>query len=202
MIIEIVAIIFTLACVYFTIKNKVIAWPLGIVGVSAYLWLFFQINLYAEVITQIVFLGQSFYGWYNWAKLKNKPPAPITKMIDNFKGRLRNFDLGIYIATTVVVVFGCIYAIIMGLFAYGFIGEPSIPLIDSLTTAISLVANFYLAKRYIENWFLWIIVDVMYVGVFMYKELYMTAGLYLLFFFMAIQGYRKWRELYDTKTTA
>jgi nicotinamide mononucleotide transporter len=122
-------------------------------------------------------------------------------MIDNFKGRLRNFDLGIYIATTVVVVFGCIYAIIMGLFAYGFIGEPSIPLIDSLTTAISLVANFYLAKRYIENWFLWIIVDVMYVGVFMYKELYMTAGLYLLFFFMAIQGYRKWRELYDTKTT-
>ena len=201
MILEIVAIIFTLACVYFTIKNKVIAWPLGIVGVSAYLWLFFQVNLYAEVITQIVFLGQSFYGWYNWARLKNKPPAPITKMIDNFKGRLRNFDLSFYMATTVVVVFGCIYAIIMGLYSYGFIGEPSIPLIDSLTTAISLVANFYLAKRYIENWFLWIIVDVMYVGVFMYKELYMTAGLYLLFFFMAIQGYRKWRELYDTKTT-
>ena len=61
--IEYIAVIFTLACVYFTIKNKVIAWPLGIIGVSAYLHLFFSVNLYAEVITQIVFLGQSFFGW-------------------------------------------------------------------------------------------------------------------------------------------
>jgi len=201
MILEIVAVLFTLTCVYFTIKNNVIAWPIGIVGVSAYLWLFFSINLYAEVITQIVFLGQSFFGWYVWTNLKNKPAAPITRIVDTFKGNLIKVDMIIEIATIVVVTFGCVYAIIMGLFAYGFIGEPSIPLIDSFTTAISLVANYYLAKRFIENWYLWITVDVIYVGVFFYKEVYLTAGLYALFFFMAIQGYRKWKGLYDTQTT-
>jgi len=204
MILEIVAVIFTLACVYFTIKNNVIAWPLGIVGVSAYLWLFVQINLYAEVITQIVFLGQSFFGWYNWAKLKNKPAAPITKYFDVFNGRfqLSKTQIGIHMVMIIGIITWWVFALIMGLYEFGYIGEPSIPLIDSLTTAISLVANYYLAKRFIENWYLWIAVDVMYVGVFFYKEVYLTAGLYLLFFFMAIQGYRKWKGLYDTQTTA
>lgn len=198
--IEYVAVIFTLACVYYTIKNKVVAWPLGIVGVSAYLWLFYSIDLYAEVITQIVFLGQSFYGWYNWAKLKNKPPAPLTRFIDTFGGVEKKM---VYHMTAVVLgatLF--IYWLIMGLHYNGIISEPSVPIIDSFTTATSLVANYYLAKRYIENWYLWIMVDVIYVGMFFYKEVYLTSALYLLFFFMAIQGYRKWKGIYDTQTTA
>jgi len=198
--IEIIAVLFTLACVYFTIQNKVIAWPLGIIGVSAYLHLFFSVNLYAEVITQIVFLCQSFYGWYNWAKLRNKPPAPITRYKDQFAACPKD-TMVLTIMMYVLVGTWFIYSIIMGLYQGGYIGQPDIPIIDSFTTSLSLVANFYLAKRYIENWFLWITVDVIYVGVFIYKELYMTAGLYALFFFMALQGYRKWRELYDTQTT-
>ena len=204
-ILESVAIIFTLACVYFTIKNKVIAWPLGIIGVGAYLWLFVNVGLYAEVITQIVFLGQSFYGWYNWAKLKNKPPAPITRLIEKFKNTTKNFmtkndeTAMVYHITTIVLVLSVvIYNVIMGLYQGGFINTPSVPIIDSFTTSLSLVANFYLAKRYIENWYLWMIVDVVYVGMFLYKELYFTAGLYLLFFFMARKGYLTWKKLINT----
>ena len=201
--IEYIAVIFTLACVYFTIKNNVIAWPLGIIGVSAYLWLFFQVNLYAEVITQIVFLGQSFYGWYNWAKIKDKPAAPITKLTDRFMVfRETTVETVIYIVTQILVVFGIVYWVIMGLYYNGLISQPDIPIIDSLTTALSLVANYYLAKRIIEIWYLWIIVDLIYVGVFWYKDLELTAILYGVFFFMAIMGYRKWKGLYDKRTTA
>jgi len=199
--IEYIAVIFTLACVYFTIKNNIIAWPLGIIGVSAYLWLFFQVNLYAEVITQIVFLGQSFYGWYNWAKIKDKPPAPITRLKETYRGKTHT-SMVYHITSIVLGTTAIVYWVIMGLYNNGLIGQPDIPIIDSFTTAISLVANFYLAKRFIENWYLWIIVDVIYVGVFWYKDLELTAILYGVFFFMAIMGYRKWKGLYDKRTTA
>jgi nicotinamide mononucleotide transporter len=194
--IEYIAVIFTLACVYYTIKNKVVAWPLGIVGVSAYLWLFYSIDLYAEVVTQIVFLGQSFYGWYNWMKVGDKPAAPITRLFSEVDTKMVYHITSVVLGATLLV-----YWLIMALYYNGIITQPSVPIIDSFTTATSLVANYYLAKRYIENWYLWIFVDLIYVGMFFYKEVYLTAGLYLLFFFMAIQGYRKWKGLYDTQTT-
>ena len=161
------------------------------------MWLFLNVGLYAEVITQIVFLGQSFYGWYNWMKLKDKPPAPITKFEETFRGK-KHTSMVFHITSIVLGGTFIIYSIIMGLYHGGFINTPAVPIIDSFTTSLSLVANFYLAKRYIENWYLWMIVDVIYVGMFFYKELYFTAGLYLLFFFMARKGYLTWKKLINT----
>src|SRR5665647_1701525 len=99
MLLEILAVIFTLASVYLTTKNKVSNWPIGIFGIIFYLVVFFQVYLYAQVILQIVFLLQSLYGWYNWAKLKNKPPAPITKL--NIKEKYGWFG-SIFIFTAVM----------------------------------------------------------------------------------------------------
>lgn len=182
MLLEICAVIFTLVCVYLTTKNKVSSWPIGIIGVALYLILFFQVNLYAEVITQIVFLIQSFYGWYNWAKLKDKPPALITRLTT--KERLGWFG-------SIFVFTGIMWQILIHTNA-------AIPLVDSFTTSISLIANWLLAKRKLENWWLWIFVDVIYVGMFAYKMLYITSGLYLVFFFMAIYGYINWKKEYQS----
>ena len=177
---EIFAVIFTFICVYLTTKNKVSAWPVGIIGVTLFLILFLQIHLYAEVITQLVFLFQSFYGWYNWAKIRDKPPAPIDSLTT--KERI-GWGSSIFILT------GILYEILTHTSA-------SIPLVDSFTTSISIVANWLLAKRKLENWWLWIFVDVIYVGMFMYKMVYWTSGLYFVFFFMAIYGYRQWKTEY------
>lgn len=181
--IEILAIVFTFICVYLTTKNKVSSWPVGIIGVTLFLVLFFQVQLYAEVITQIVFLLQSFYGWYNWSQLKDKPPAPITSLTNIEK---RKWLSVIFISTAIL------WQILLHTNA-------AIPLLDSFTTSISLVANWLLAKRKLENWWLWIFVDLIYVGMFAYKMLYLTSGLYFVFFFMAIYGYINWRNEYNNK---
>jgi len=175
---EILAVIFTFVCVYLTTQNKVSSWPIGIIGVSLYFALFFQVGLYAEMITQAVFFIQGFYGWYNWAKIKEKPPAPITTLTT----KQRAGWVGAILAFTIILWQILIHT------------SASIPLIDSFTTSISLVANWLLAKRKLENWWLWIFVDLIYVGMFIFKTLYWTAGLYFVFFFMAMYGLSKWKE--------
>lgn len=179
--IEILAVVFTFICVYLTTKNKVSSWPVGIIGVTLFLVLFFQVQLYAEVITQIVFLLQSFYGWYNWSRIKNKPPAPITLL--TMKEKLTW-------TSVILISTGIMYEVLIHTNA-------SIPLVDSFTTSISLVANWLLAKRKLENWYLWIFVDVIYVGMFAYKMLYLTSVLYFIFFFMAIYGLNNWKKEYN-----
>ena len=181
--IEILAIVFTFICVYLTTKNKVSSWPVGIIGVTLFLVLFFQVQLYAEVITQIVFLLQSFYGWYNWSKLKDKPPAPITRLTTKEK---------LTWSSIILMSTGIIYQVLL-------YTNASITLVDSFTTSISLVANWLLAKRKLENWWLWIFVDVIYVGMFAYKMLYLTSGLYFVFFFMAMYGLSNWKKEYEGK---
>ena len=175
---ELIAVIFTLICVWLTTKNKVSSWPIGIIGVILYSILFYQVHLYAEVITQIVFLIQSFYGWYNWAKLGDKPPALITTLSNKEKMGWTAVILG----ST-----GIMYSILIHTNA-------AVPLVDSFTTSVSLVANWLLAKRKIENWWLWIFIDLIYVGMFAYKSLFVTSALYLIFFFMSNYGLKNWKK--------
>lgn len=184
MLLEITAMVFTLICVYLATKNKVMSWPIGIIGVILYSVLFLQVQLYAEVILQTIFLIQGFYGWYNWVELKDKPPAPIAKLLNNERFKW----LGVILGSTISMYF------ILSVYT-----DASIPLIDSFTTSVSLVANWLLAKRKIESWYLWIFIDLIYVGMFAYKMLYLTSGLYFVFFFMAIYGLHNWKEEYNNK---
>ena len=182
MVLEIVAIIFTLMSVYLTTQNKISSWPIGIIGVILYGILFFQVQLYAEVITQTIFLIQSLYGWYNWSKLKNKSAAPIT--VISYREKLGWF---VFIIISTIILWQILIHT-----------NASIPLVDSFTTTVSLVANWLLAKRKLENWHLWIFIDLIYVGMFAFKMLYLTSALYFVFFFMAIYGLYKWkREYYE-----
>ena len=181
--IEIFAVIFTLISVYLTTKNKISNWPIGIIGLIFYVLVFSQVHLYAQVILQIVFLLQSIYGWYNWAKLKNKPPAPITILTTNEKF---GWFCSIFVFTGVLLQ--------ILLYTSG-----TLPMLDSFTASISLVANWLLAKRKLENWYLWIFVDIIYICIFTYMSLYLSAVLYLVFFFMSIYGLYNWKiEYYNS----
>ena len=140
---EIIAVIFTLVCVYLTTQNKISSWPIGIIGVILYAIIFFQVQLYAEVILQLIFLLQSLYGWYNWIHLKNKPSAEITET--GFFQLMNYFFLIIALTGTMNYL----------LATYT---NAALPLVDSFAASISLVANWLLAKRKIENWYLWIFV--------------------------------------------
>jgi nicotinamide mononucleotide transporter len=178
--IEIIAAISTLISVWFSVKKNKLLWPTGIIGIGAYLWLFYTVQLYADFGLQFIYLAQSLYGWWYWSGGKEKIEPPITELDDWW-----------------LYMFIPINTISWTLFLHYFLvnyTNASLPYFDALCSVISLTANWLLAKKKIESWYLWILVDTIYVGVFIYKELYLSAVLYAVFFFMAINGLQKWRK--------
>lgn len=178
---EIFATIFTLTCVWLTVKRNIWCWPMGIIGVSAYFFVFIQNKLYADAGLQVIFLLQSIYGWYFWVYGKNEDieNVPIR--------RLTSKEQMITLLLIIVLVFT------IGWLSATFT-DTDVAYLDAMVASISLIANLLLARKIIDNWPLWMFVDVFYVGLFIYKELYLTAGLYVVFFFMATTGLIQWRK--------
>lgn len=178
---EIFATFFTLICVWLTVKRNVWCWPMGIIGVSAYFFVFIQNQLYADAGLQILFLAQSIYGWYFWiyGKKETEDHVPVRRLTPR------------EMLWTGVIILGLIG--LVGFLSKTFTNT-DVAYLDATVASISLVANLLLARKIIDNWVLWIFVDVIYVGLFLYKELYLTAGLYVVFFFMSVSGLIQWRK--------
>ena len=178
---EIFATVFTLICVWLTVKRSIWCWPAGIIGVSAYFFVFFEAKLYADMGLQLIFLVQSIYGWYFWLHGKQDDEEKVPIRLLNSKERL---FAGLLIAVLVAVI-GTLTARLT---------DTDVAYLDATVASISLVANLLLARKVLDNWALWIFVDVVYIGLFYYKGLYLTSALYLVFFFMATAGLLQWRK--------
>jgi nicotinamide mononucleotide transporter len=181
-VVEIIAVIFSLLCIWLATKRHVLNWPVGIIGVSAYLILFYQVRLYADMCLQIIFILQGFYGWYNWKRGN----------IDIQVSRLKRKQIVSY--SILILIFSAIWTYV--LIAYT---NASTPYIDAFVSSISLAANWLMAKKKIENWILWIIADVIYIMLFWYKELYLSSCVYFIFLILAIKGLIDWKQKRDTK---
>ncbi|WP_411273244.1 nicotinamide riboside transporter PnuC [Daejeonella sp.] len=168
-------------CVYLAAKNKIWSWPFAIVSVIIYIFIFWDAKLYADMGLQGYFLIMNFYGWYFWSRREKDEKTPVTSI------------------TTREMVFSIIGIIAftagLGFFLYKGT-DASFPFIDSFCTACSIVAQIFLARKVMENWLIWIFVDVIYVGVYIVKDLHLTAGMYTLYIFIAALGYLEWRKEY------
>lgn len=170
--IEIGAVIFSLLSVYYTVKNKLVAWPIGIVGIIFYTLYFFNMDIVGNMYLQFLFLLQSLYGWYNWKNIDKK----ITNLdkIDNI-----NIIISTCISTYIIYF---ILSII----------DSSFNIFDSITTGISLTAMLLLARHKIESWCYWILVDILYTLFFIYIGSYLSAITYFTFLILAIIGLKQW----------
>jgi nicotinamide mononucleotide transporter len=176
---ETVAVIFSLLSVVYAMWRRVATWPTGIIGVVAYTVVFARTRLYADMGLQVVFLAQGIYGWWNWrhAQADKSDGAPIATMSNSSR-------LGVVVAMTVVIA-----AVWQLLARYT---NAASPLWDATVSVLSLSANWLLARRLIENWVLWILADVLYVGLFWSKGLRLSAALYALFLVLATAGLLRW----------
>lgn len=183
LVIEVLAVVFTLLCVYLATKNNIWNWPIGIIGVLCYFIVFLNTKLYSDMLLQIVFFIQGLYGWWYWV-YGNHKHLEITKLsiIDRF----------IYI---IIILLGTpVLGFLMKTYT-----DASIPFMDAFTTTISVVATFLLAFKKLENWVLWVFVDIVYVGMFLYKELYLSSILYLILGIIAFKGLLDWNKKYKEK---
>ena len=177
---EITAVVFYLASVLLTIKKNVWFWPTGIVAVSCYLFLFFREKLYADMALQLVYLAQSFYGWYFWYKTGLREDKRDIGELSGGKFLLS------FLITGVLTVFTWYFLVNFT--------DGSLPFWDATATALSLMANFLLSRKIMQNWIYWIMADVVYIALFFYKELYLSSFIYFIFLFLAIGGYLKWKK--------
>lgn len=178
--IESTATIFGLLCVWFTIRQNIWCWPTGLVQVFLYIFVFYDAKLYSDLILHIMYVAMQVYGWHHW-----------------LRGGAEHEELEVtgqpVIHTALWTVSAIVGAGIWGHVMASFT-DAAVPYLDAFVVVTSLIAQWLMARKKIESWFFWIAVDVVAIGVYFYKALYMTTGLYSVFLFLAISGYFAWRK--------
>lgn len=179
-ILEVVAVLFTMLSVVLTIYKDIWLWPTGIVGILAFLVVFGQAHLYSDATLQVIFLGQSLYGWYYWKHPKKyATDVPVTFLDD---------------AQKAVIGAACLGAILgVGFVLKRFTDDP-MPFLDASVGVLSVAAQWLLMRKVFENWHVWIMVNVISVYVYFSKGLNLTAIEYVIFFALAIVGYGQWKH--------
>lgn len=175
---ELFAVAFGIVSVYLSVRENVWSWPTAIINVSLYIVVFYESKLYADMGLQVVYIAISVYGWYQWlyggsgkSELKVSRVPKVSALLLGLLGIVFTFLLGTMLHRTT---------------------DAALPFVDSATTSASLVAQYMMTRKYVENWAVWIAVDVVYIGMFIYKSLYLTAGLYAAFLVLSAIGLRRW----------
>jgi nicotinamide mononucleotide transporter len=177
---EFLAVLLTLISVVLTIKSKILCWPIGILGIILYGVIFLNQHLYWQAALQVVFVFQSIHGWYFWNKNRDIRLLPM-----EIKKMLLHLMIVWFLTVSLLFIFT------------DKTDNPQL-LLDILTTLLSLLATWYLAKRNIYNWIVWIIADVFMVVMFLRQGMYWSMWLYILLTFLAFKGLKQWKK--DLKT--
>ena len=180
--IELLGLIFGLLYIILSIKQNIWCWPVGFITSALYIYVFFVSKFYADMGLQVYYLLVSIYGWYNWmfgARSKKQDDLKISKI---------KLKLGIYLIIVTILLFGVIAFILVNY------TDSELPYWDSFTTAASFVATWMLAKKIIEHWIIWVVVDFVSLGLYIYKGLYPTVILFAVYSLLAILGYIEWKK--------
>jgi nicotinamide mononucleotide transporter len=178
--VEIAGTLFGIIGVWLTVRKNIWNFPVGVLNVALYAWVFFQSKLYADASLQVVYIALLIYGWIQWSLKDNEEVFHAEKT-------------SVILWLTLNVIF-VISTLAIGTLFKNYT-DASLPYMDSMLTSVSLIAQWMIAKRKIENWLLWIIADVLYVGMYIYKHLYFTSLLYFIFIILAIIGWREWKKV-------
>ena len=176
-VIETFAVFFGLLSVWYAKKEIIWLYPTGIVSIIIYIDLTFQHKLYGDMGIQVYYLIMSIYGWYFWIKGKGaQVPVPISK--NKKQENLIVFLL--FLSSFLLIRFG------LGL------TDSNVPLWDALTSALAIAGMWLMARKKIEHWIAWIIVDSISVPLYIYKGLPLTSFQFLIFTILAFWGYLTW----------
>jgi len=176
---EAIAAAFGVISVYLSTRQNIWSWPTAIINVALYIVVFYQGRLYGQMALQPVYLTLSIYGWYQWL---HGGQQHSKLLVSRASPRLLLW-LGIFNVAAWIVV-----AMILRR------TDAALPGLDALLTTTSLVAQWMMTRKILENWVLWVAVDIVYVPMFISQGLYATAMLYAAFLVLAVMGFVDWRR--------
>ncbi len=180
--IEVLGAILGIAYIFFSTRQNILTWPTGLLTSLFYIVIFYRSKFYADMGLQVYYVFISIYGWYFWLRGKktdhgNKAPVRTTPQ-----------NLWILLAFITLVLYFILLLILIKM------TDSDVPYMDSLTTALSITATWMLAKKYIEHWLIWIFVDLLSTGLYIYKNLWPTVILFGIYTAMAVFGYLNWKK--------
>jgi nicotinamide mononucleotide transporter len=185
--IELVGALISVWAVWLTAQRKPWSWPIGLLSVAVYVGIFAEAKLYSDALLQVAFAVLILYGWHRWLKNLDSDGRVQVAPLPHRKAALH-------------IAIGIIGSLALG-FAMRRWTDAALPWLDAALTAFSLVAQWWQARRHIAAWWLWIVVDVIYVGEYVYKHLLITSVLYAGFIVLAGIGLRRWAQALSPAAT-
>lgn len=185
---EIVAVAFGVLSVWLSTRQHIASWPTALVNTALYLVIFQRAGIYANSGLQGVYFVLSCYGWWQW---KYGGESRTGVVVTRTSPRLALILSAVAVSA----------ALLLGAGLSRFT-DATIPWLDAGTTAVSLVAQWMMTRKLLENWLIWIAVDVVYIGMYFSQGLRLTAGLYAAFLVLATLGYFSWRTSLRARLTA
>lgn len=177
---ELVAATVSAVDVWLATRRSMISWPVTILASALYGEQFRESRLYSDMLLQGIFVLFAIYGWWHWQRgLKTEGSVRVES--PRTQELLRDAALGVGASA---------------LLGYWMMRhtDAALPWLDAALTGFSLVGTWWAARKYLANWWLWIVVDVIYIGEYLFKHLILTAGLYAVFVLLAMLGLRDWRR--------
>ncbi|MDQ8953238.1 nicotinamide riboside transporter PnuC [Acinetobacter rudis] len=178
---EIAAVLVSILGVTLTIKRSMWCWIVNFIAVVMYAYLFFVVKLYGETLLQCVFMTMNIYGFYQWSKSKQQDHGIRLQHLNTKRA---------WIQIVVTMVLGLIFGLSLQQFT-----DAAVPILDGQLAMFSLLATYWTSQKHIQTWMLWVVVDIVYVGMFAYKGLIPTAGLYAIFVLLAMFGWWQWFQV-------
>jgi len=178
--VELLGVVFSVLYLFLSIRQNILLWPTGMISAVLYMVVFFQSKFYADMGLNAYYFLISIYGWVVWKQGGNgKKQRPVT--------RIRRTSAGPLVFITALGFFG------IALLLKNYTDSP-IPYWDALTTAMSFTATWMLARKILEHWIVWIVVDVISMALYLYRGLYPTMILFAIYTTMAVIGYLEWKK--------
>ncbi len=185
---EIIGVVFGLICVWLTVRQNIMCWPTGLVSAFFYIIVFYQVRLIADMGLQVVYIVLQIYGWHQWLH-GGKDRGELTVSRSSVKLN----------ALLIAIAFA-------GTASMGYIlssrTDAALPYWDSATTVMSLIAQWMMAKKYLQCWLVWITVDVVSSGKYLDKGLNLTLVLYTAYLILATLGYLEWKKSFKSPQPA
>ena len=189
--IEVLGVVTSLIYLYFSVRQIIWLWPFGILSSALFIWIFLSSKFYADMGLQVYYLGISIYGWIYWFRGGKRGSGverlPVTRISGNQIWSLTGIGIALFFGIVAILKF---------------FTDSDVPWGDGFTTAASIVATWMLARKILEHWLVWILVDFVAAALYFYKGLYPSSGLYVIFAVIAVLGYFHWkRELINYEGT-
>lgn len=184
LVLQLAGIVLGLLYLWLEYRANIWLWAVSIVMPVVHGVLYYRSGLYADMAMNVYYVIAGFYGWIVWLRgaggKSDKPVLRISKT---------PLHLGGILTVVGLLVWGAIYFILVHY------TDSTVPVLDSLTTAMSIVALWMLSRKYLEQWLVWLAVDAISCGLYIYKGIPFTAGLYGLYTILAVAGYMRWRRV-------